>query len=183
MLASALLSLAIVAAPAVAGDPAASPTDPSRTSFRDRLFVGGGVGAAFGDIDYVELAPIVGYRVNPRVSVGGGLLYRFKSDDRYAGSEDTTDYGASLFTRVTLVPSVFAQAEVEHLDYEYALPAGGSVRSSSTSFLAGAGFFQPAGRSGGFYASALYNFSYDAHDPATPYDSPWVYRVGYTFGF
>ena len=113
----------------------------------------------------------------------GPPLYRWKNDDRYGIDTSLTDYGGNIFARFTIVPSIFGQVEWDYTNYEYVLLAGGTDRSSTSDFLAGGGFFQPAGKHGGFYASILYNFSYDDNDPFRAYDSPWVYRIGATFGF
>lgn len=141
------------------------------------------MGASFGDIDYVEISPLVGYRLNPRISFGLGAFYRWTSDDRYSPSLDTNDYGANLFSRIEIVRPIFAQIEYEFVNYEYPTTPGGSIRSSDSTVLVGGGFFQPTGGRGGIYATALYNVTYDSEDPTSPYDSPWVYRVGFTFGF
>lgn len=176
--------LALAALSASAQTPVADPSpSPPRPAWRDKLYVGGGLGLSFGDVDYVEVAPLVGYELNPRIALGGGAFYRWTSDDRYAPSVDTTDYGGSVFARIHIVPPIYAHVEYEFTDYEYATVAGSSVRASESNFLVGAGFFQPTGGRGGFYASALYNLTYDANDPTSPYDSPWVYRVGFTIGF
>lgn len=196
--ASALLALLafLIALPAAAqgapppvAPPAQPPAQPlveevpPRPAWKSKLFYGGSLGASFGDIDLVELAPILGYQINPRVSVGSRLFYRWTSDDRYTPSQDTTDYGGSLFSRITIVPSLFGQVEWEYLNYEYLTSTNSSFRDSTSSVLVGAGFFQPAGRNAGFFISALYNVTYDDNDPYYPYDSPWIYRVGFTVGF
>lgn len=184
LVASAALPVLAQAPPSPAPpSPATPPPPPPRPEWKDKLFFGGGVGAAFGDVDYVELAPLVGYRVHPRVSVGMSLLYRWKNDDRFGAEQSMSDYGASLYGRVTVYQPIFAQVEYEYIDYEYATSAGGTVRDSDANVLAGAGFAQAMGGHAGFYASALYNFSYDENDLTSAYDSAWVYRVGVTFGF
>jgi hypothetical protein len=165
--------------PAEAPPPA--PTPPP--AWKDKLYFGGGVGASFGDIDYVELAPLVGYRLHPRVATGVRLFYRWKSDDRYANSVSTSDYGGNLFMNLSVFGPWFGAVEYEYVDYEYATPLGATFRESDSNLLAGVGFSRRAGGRAGLYATALYNFSYDDNDPFEPYDSPWVYRVGVTFGF
>src|SRR5512139_2071357 len=64
---------------------------PPRPPASERLFWGGGIGMSFGDVDYVELSPLVGMRVTPRFDAGVSLTYRWRSDDRY--DVDTSDYG------------------------------------------------------------------------------------------
>ncbi len=148
-----------------------------------RWFFGGGIGASFGDVEYVEVAPLVGYRIRPWMSTGVGAFWRHRSDGRYSPSIDTNDYGGSVFAEALVARPVFIHAEYEYVDYEYPTFPGQTARSSTSSFLLGAGVFQPLGGNVGFYASALYNLSYDANDLASPYSSPWVYRAGVSVGF
>jgi hypothetical protein len=138
------------------------------------------VGASFGDVDYVEVSPMIGYRLTPRFHTGVGVFYRWKNDDRYGVSVDTHDWGGSLFGQLQLFRGFFAHAEYEYVDYEYQTLTGTSSQSD-TNTLAGLGFSR--GGRAGVYGLALYNFSYDENDPTEAYDSPWVYRVGVSFGF
>jgi hypothetical protein len=148
----------------------------------DRWWFGGAVGLGFGDVDYVSIEPILGYRVRPDLSVGGRLIYRYRDDNRFEPDLSTSDYGASLFARYTVSRPIFVQAEYEYLDYEYAVLDGTTRRDSVDSWLAGVGVAQRLGGRTGFFALALYNFSYSDDEPS-PYDEPWVIRVGVSVGF
>ena len=149
----------------------------------DRLWFGGGIGFGFGTVSYVEVAPIVGFSVTKKLSVGGGITYRYRDDDRFADSLSTSDYGANVFVRYKILPALFAHAEYEYLNYEFVRSDLSKDRDNFSSVLAGPGFFRPLGRRTAFFALALYNFSYDSDDFRSPYDDDWVYRVGVTFGF
>jgi len=165
--------------PPVPPEPAAPPAAPKP----QRLFIGGGVGLSFGTVDLVEISPILTYRVLPRLDLGTGVFYRYRSDDRYEPSFEANDYGASVFAQVWTVRNLFLQAEYSYENYEYPLTEGGTERTGYNSFLAGVGFSQSMGRGAGMYASVLYNFNYDENDLLNPYSSPWVYRVGFGVGF
>jgi len=147
------------------------------------FFFGGGVGLGFGDVDWVSVEPLFGYRINPRVVVGTSLIYQWQNDDRYGSSVSTTNYGARAFLQYYPVPVFFLQAEYEYLDYEYVLSDFSTVRSNQSSYLAGAGISQPVGDRAFFFVSALYNFSYKSDDLTYPYSSPWVYTAGVGVGF
>lgn len=150
---------------------------------KDRFFVGGGVGAAFGDVDYVEVAPLLGFIVVPRVDVGVQPFYRWTNDGRYSPSVESTDYGTRIFTRVRIISSFFAEADYQYTSYEYVNVNGGATRASNNAFLAGAGYTVPFSRNAGMYFSALYDFSYDGNDPYSPYDSPVQFQFGVSVGF
>lgn len=174
----------LAAIPARADTPPSSPAaPPPHAPPPKRLYVGGGVGMAFGEVDYIEISPLLGYRVAPRVLLGGSLLYRYRNDDRYAESLSLNDYGASGFVRFDVYQGFFGQAEYEYLDYEYPLALGGTDRTDYSSVLIGPGYTSPLGRNGGLYFAALYNLSYDSDDVNSPYDDPWVIRAGVGFTF
>ncbi len=153
---------------------------PSRAA--DRFWAGGGVGVGFGDVTYVSIEPVAGYDATARLGVGARLTYRYRDDERYSPSLTTTDYGASLFGRYEVTQPVFLQVEYEYLSYEYPLTGGSIVRDDYDSVLAGAGVTQPIGGNGSLFVTALYNFSYHDDEPS-PYDDPWVIRVGVGFAF
>jgi len=108
----------------------------------DRMWFGGGLGAGFGDVDFVTLEPVVGYAISP---------------------------------------SFFGQVEYEYLNYEFRRFDGSKGRDQFDSLRAGPGYWQSLGERTSLYALALYNFNYD--DDNSPYDDPWVYRVGVAVGF
>jgi hypothetical protein len=147
------------------------------------FFFGGGIGLGFGDVDWVSVEPLFGYRINPRVTVGTSLIYQWQNNDLYGSSVSTTNYGGRAFAQFYPVPTFFLQAEYEYLNYEYVLSDFSTVRSNQSSYLAGAGISQPMGDRAFFFVSALYNFSYDSNDPTGPYSSPWVYGAGVGVGF
>ena len=136
-------------------------------TLRERIFTGGGFGLSFSSYyDFVSVSPLTRYKeFTPKFS--------------------TNDYGISPFVRYNVYSPFFLQAEYEYLNYEFPVTTSESIRKKYNSFLAGGGLFQPLGRRAGFYALALYNFSYRAAGPGeiTPYDSPLVLRVGVTAGF
>jgi hypothetical protein len=161
----------------------AAPAKPATAPKPKRLYVGGGVGLGFGDLTYIEVSPLLGYRVAPRVTVGGSLLYRYRSDDRYDDTLTTSDYGASGFVRGDLYQGFFLQGEYEYLNYEFPVTSGTTERDGFSSVLVGPGYSSPIGGNGSVYFAALYNFSYDSNDLNSPYDDAWVIRVGVGFVF
>jgi hypothetical protein len=148
----------------------------------DNLFFGGGVGVAFGDVTYFELAPLLGYRVAPQASVGASLIYRYRNDDRYRESFSTSDYGGSLFGRYHVYQPLFLHAEIEYLSYEYVRFDFSTERDNFTSYFLGAGVDFPMGHRTSMFLLGLYNLAYDSGEPS-PYDSPWVIRFGVGVGF
>ena len=178
-----ILPAAIVAPRAASGqdpDPGGGFAGPPVAS--SNLFVGGTLGLSFGDVDYVEIAPLVGTWLSPQVSVGGSLIFRYRNDDRYGESLSTTDYGGSIFGRYFVWEALYLHTEVEYLSYEYAYFDLTTERDDYTSVFVGGGAATAIGGRSSVYAEVLYNLSY-ADDEPSPYNSPWVVRVGVGVGF
>ncbi len=150
---------------------------------RERIITGGGVGLGFGPVqDFFSVSPTIGYRLTARLLAGTGITYRYTNYKYVTPSIRLNDYGLNPFARFTVYRNIFIQAEYEHLNYEFPLPTRETTRRSFDSFMAGAGFIQPLGERLAYYAMVLYNFSYTDQAYYSPYDSPWVIRVGINIG-
>jgi hypothetical protein len=146
-------------------------------------FYGGGIGLGFGDVDWIELYPLIGYRVNRQLSLGGGVSYRYLNDDRFAGAPSTTDYGSNLFARFHVTPQWFLEADFEFLSHEFVRFDLSTDRDSFNTLLGGVGYSQPLGGRASIFVLALYDFTYDDNDPFYPYSDPWIVRGGISAGF
>jgi len=154
-----------------------------KPSVFDRMYFGGGFSLSFGTITSVYVSPVVGYMINRSLSGGVGITYQFYKDDRF--NYQTNTYGGKLFLRQNfnlLKLPLFLYAEYENLNFEFGriLPNDQIIytREWIPALFLGGGFFQPFGRRGGFSITAMYNVIYD--DIRSPYNSPWVFRVGFT---
>lgn len=164
-----------------------------KPKFLDKVFFGGGVGAGFGDVTFISVSPIIGYRLTPRLSTGVRLMYQYTSFkyydyiDKREKTYNGNDFGIGGFATFSLFGPIFLQAEYEHLSYDGLYYDGTQARTSFDSFLAGGGISQPIGRKAAFFLAALYNFSYknfnNTNAYRVPYNSPVVIRVGITGGF
>lgn len=154
-----------------------------RTSFRDRLYTGGGLGAGFGTVTWVQLAPIVGYMITNEFSAGVGVQYRYSSYKQVTPKISTNDYGVNLFARYNIKAPFFAQIEYEYLNHELINAIDlSTIRRGNTAFLAGGGMSQPLGGKAFLNITALYNLLYRPGDLFSPYSSPWVIRAGISLG-
>ena len=164
-----------------------------KPAFMDKVFVGGGIGAGFGDYTYVSISPIIGYHLTPRLSLGLRLMYQYTTfkytnyQNQQWNTYSGNDFGIGGFATYSLFGPVFLQAEYEHLNYDGLYYDGTQARTSFDSFMAGGGISQPIGRKAAFFLAVLYNFSYENFNNAnayrSPYNSPIVIRVGVTGGF
>ena len=161
--------------------PPPAPEQPKSNWATSKWFFGGGFGVSFGTVDAITVAPMIGLRVHPRVSVGTQPYYRWVNDDNYPSSTD--EYGATLFVRFQVWRSLFLEGDYQYTNYEYFNTLTSTQRANYNAFLAGGGYAIPMGRNAAMYVSALYDFSYDDNDLTLPYSSPWRVSVGATVGF
>ena len=76
-----------------------------------RLFFGGGFGASFGDVDYISVAPMIGYRVTPRFDVAAQPFYAYT---KYNNPDfSANNYGADLIARFTVLRRLFLEGRGE----------------------------------------------------------------------
>jgi hypothetical protein len=156
----------------------------TKPTFKQRLYAGGWLSPSFDAFtDFISVTPLIGYRITKRLTGGVQFQYRYTYYKSVTPRVSTNDYGASTFLWYYLHAPIFLGAELEYLNHQFVTGANEKYRKSFNSFLGGAGFFQPVGGRVALYSMALYNFSYVRSYNYSPYNSPWVFRVGITAGF
>jgi len=168
---------------------ARQPREKKKAFAKERFYLGGNFGLWFGTTTYIELSPLLGYKITERWHVGLGLTYiYFKGTflDQYYNvySINTSVYGGRMLTRFYIMENLFAHAEYEVLYLEapvYDINTGSYVtqRKSVPGFLVGGGYSQKMGARSAFYIMVLYNLIYDPY--YSPYTNP-VVRMGFRFG-
>ena len=146
-------------------------------AFKDRLYFGGNFGMQFGTVSLIDISPLVGVMITPRLSSGIGATYQYFNDKRYIGGE-TSSYGGRLFTRYNVLPNIFTHAEYESINFDnYNLFTDQFERIWANSLFLGGGYFAPFGPRGGANFTFLYNVLHD--NLRSPYAEPYVIRVGF----
>ena len=149
-----------------------------RSDWKERIFTGGNLGLQFGNNTYINVSPVVGYRITNELSGGVGVSYVYRRFSSGSFSASFTDYGGNIFARYNLFKGFFAMTQYEYLNFE--LNEG--TRQGFTSVLAGGGISEPMGNNAALSFTVLYNLSYREGEPS-PYNSPWVIGGGVTLGF
>ena len=131
--------------------------DNGAPALKERLFYGGSLGLQFGGITDIQLSPVIGLWVLPRLSVAIGPDYRFYKD--HYGRTDIL--GGSAYTQIVIIQDlnnliplgmhygIFLQAEDELLSLEslyWKTPPVKSDRFFINTPMAGAGITQPIGK-------------------------------------
>ncbi|MFP4092945.1 MAG: hypothetical protein ACLFUB_00575 [Cyclobacteriaceae bacterium] len=139
----------------------------------DKISLGGNFNLQFGNITFIDISPMVGYRVTNRFTAGPGFTYRYL---KFRGFEGSSIYGGRVFARHMVGRQFFAHGEYENLNAEF-VQDDRLVRNWVPGLFLGGGIFQPMGNRGGVTLSALYNVMHD--NLRSPYNSPWVINVGF----
>lgn len=124
---------------------------------KERLFYGGSVGLQFGTITDIEVAPVIGLWVLPRLAFAAGPDYTYYKRWDYA----TAIYGGSFYTQFVLIKNInsflpigantglFFHAEDELLSLKTSYwkdPPYSSERFFENTVLIGGGISQHMGR-------------------------------------
>ncbi len=152
-----------------------------KPDFRSRLFYGGGFGLQFGSATLIELSPLVGYKVTPKLGIGVSPTYKYYHYNNYYGPDldlASNVYGGSIFARYTIIQSVFAHVEYETLFYNTSTPGYPTYMEQFNSFFVGGGYMQYFGANSGMYIEVLWNLN---DTPNSPYTNP-IFRVGFNVG-
>lgn len=155
---------------------------------KDRLFYGGGLGLQFGTVTDIEVSPIIGLWVLPRVGIAAGPTYTYYKDPYFR----TSIYGGRAYTEFIILQDfnniipigvhlgLFLHGEYEVLSLETALFKGdphASGRFLTNTFLAGGGIRQPMGQR----SSLNLTFLWAVNDPGySLYGNP-EFRVSFIF--
>ncbi|MFN0047631.1 MAG: hypothetical protein ACKVOU_00755 [Cytophagales bacterium] len=165
--------------------------------WKERIYFGGNIGLGGWPSSryfYIEAAPLIGYRITDRFSVGNTFTYIYlKQSILYSkgGFNNTLDYsshifGVSPFARMFLTDWFFLHGEYNifsgHLIKER--DTGPDYLYTERGFVAypliGGGFVYSFGNRGGIMIMALFNPLYSSIKDKFPiYNSPLVLRIGF----
>jgi hypothetical protein len=164
-----------------------------KPSFTDRLIFGGGLGLQFGTVTFIDVSPVVGYRITEKLEAGIGATYKYyKYNDFYvdATTGQKIDlkshmFGGSIYTRYHLLKNLFAHVEYERLKYNYddIYSSGGQIirdpiHTYINSLFVGGGLRQQISANSYLFIMALWNLT---EEPLSPYSNP-VIRMGVLLG-
>jgi hypothetical protein len=155
---------------------------------RERIFFGGSFGMQFGTLTNIQVAPVIGLWVLPRLSIAGGpnfTYYKYYDDE-------TTMYGGKFYTQFVLLQDlnnvipvglhmgIFLHLEDEILNLESAYwqtPPYSSERFTVNTLLIGGGLSQQLGRRSFMNIMVLWALQDSGY---AIYDNPEI-RISFNF--
>ncbi len=137
-----------------------------------QLYTGGNVSVNYDEGYYLDIAPLIGYRVSI-LDFGFSPFYSYAHREK---KEAEYAFGARVFTQVTFYKDIFGHAEVQLMNI--GLPETGN-RKWVTSLPVGVGYRIPISSSTTAYGMILYDVLLDPNSPAK---NP-IIRGGVTHNF
>lgn len=184
MIMIACLSMAVAAA----GQVYDTRVPEQRPPARQRLFFGGSIGLQFGTVTNIEVSPLAGIWLLPRVAIAAGPSFQYY-DDPYGS---TTIYGGRAMLQLNLIQNlnnviplglnmgIFATGEYDALSLEksfFTTTPGSSGRLYNGTFLAGGGISQPTGKRSSMNITFLWSVTTNIYGI---YDNPEI-RIEFYF--
>jgi hypothetical protein len=154
---------------------------------RERLFFGGNLGLQFGTITNIQVAPVVGLWVRPRIAVAAGPEYQyFKFKDPYGDGYESHSFGGKAYAEFVVIQNInkflpmgantgiFLHLEDELLSLHQSTV---SEKVTVNTILGGAGLSQQIGRR----SSVNLMFLWVLDDSGYPlYSNPEI-RISFSF--
>ena len=91
------------------------PEDKEKVPFSERLVYGGNLGLWFGSFNYVQVNPMVGYKLTDWWAAGPGFNYTYFGNSR----ANINYYGPSIWTRIRPLPGFYLHSEFSALKTNY----------------------------------------------------------------
>jgi hypothetical protein len=148
-------------------------------SLHAQIYTGGNMSAGYANGLYLDIAPIIGYRIE-RYRIGASPVFSYRTQT--SGSAYVLSYGARLFNQFDIVEGLFAHAEFQVLNTEYVVnyPDGSmKTRVWSKALPVGAGYQYNISERATFQAMVLYDL---LQDKKSIYNKP-IIRAGIIYNF
>lgn len=152
-------------------------------TFWDKVVIGGNLGAGFGTTTYIDVSPIIGYKLTPKLLGGVGFTYQYLSyrdPYGYFAPYKATVAGPRVFSEYDIFYGVFAHVEYEHLWVTITPEGSDSYKDQVPGLFPGLGYKANLGGRANLKIMVLYDVLWDSSNIL--YGSPWQIRLGFTFG-
>ncbi len=154
-------------------------TKQSDFNWKEKLIFGGNFWFQFGRVSYIDISPLIGYKVTKDFIVSAGPVYSSISQS-YGNTVYRFDlYGGRILARYYILQSFYAQVGWDKLNrpmpYQYAT----NNRVWIDNVWVGGGLKYPIGGNSYSSITILYNLN---QTDLSPYTNPYI-QVGFMFGF
>ncbi len=179
------LFLMLIAFESHAGDLNPEKKDKSpfiQTPKERKFYYGGYLDLVFGSYTAVGIEPLIGYKINPRLSLGTIVTYEYIRDNGYSGyNYKASNYGASIFARYRVIQQFYLHSEFKEMNYDSYYLMGQNNRIWVPFLLVGGGYSQPISQNIWMNTQILFDVLQNENSPY----SNWTpfFSIGFGVGF
>lgn len=163
----------------------------NKPSMRERFVFGGNIFLQVGTYTVINIAPMAGYYITPKLFSGVSLTYQYYYEKWISTTVSSHIFGTGVFCQYPLIEhigkdlpmkadfSIISHVEYEalNLDRDFSLTSPGLLQQRYWlhGLLIGGGFKQHVGKRSSINITFLYNLLWDKR---TPYTNPLI-RIGF----
>jgi len=147
----------------------------------DKVYYGGYANFSFGKYTVIGIEPLIAYKLLPKLSVGAKVSYEYVKDKRYSTTQETSNYGASIFSRLRVGRKLYGHVEYSGMNYKLYDSEGDSKRRWIPFLYVGGGFSQPITKNTSINAEILWDVLQDDNSPYKTVEP--IISVGIGVGF
>jgi hypothetical protein len=148
---------------------------------KSKLYYGGYLNMSFGRYTAIGAAPLLGYKVTPKFSVGTKFSYEYINDKRFTQDYSTSNYGFSLFSRLRVTSKLYGHVEFATMNYDLYNEQGESDREWIPFLFVGGGYSRKIAKNTWLNAQILWDVIQDDKSPYKTYEP--FYSIGLGVGF
>jgi hypothetical protein len=167
--------------PVISGQPEKEPEKKKSKFDKSKLYFGGYANMSFGSYTVIGAQPLVGYKLTPKFSIGAKISYEYIKDKRYIEDYTTYNYGASIFSRLRILPSLYAHVEFSSMSYDLYNSEGENERKWVPFLYVGGGYSQRITKNSWLNAQILFDVINSDNSPYKNWEP--YYSIGIGVGF
>ncbi|MEO8210091.1 MAG: hypothetical protein ABI840_05990 [bacterium] len=151
-----------------------------------RVFVGGDIGASFGEYTVVRVSPLIGYNISRYVSTGVKFIYMHSWQEVNQNTVSATTLqsntiGGNVFFQFNPLPTFFLKGEFEYDSFKnYATTQNTSDNTGVPFLFLGAGYTTPISRNTNFNVGIKVDVLNNVNSPFPDYNP--FFSAGITAG-
>ena len=170
-------------APAPEQAPAQQPQESPKQSQgkESKVYYGGYANFSFGKYTIIGIEPLIGYKLLPKLSIGGKLSYEYYKNKNYSPTQEGSNYGIGAFTRLRIARRFYAHVEFSEMNYKLHQSVEESNRQWISFLYVGGGFSQPITKSTSINAEILWDVLQDSDSPYKTVEP--IFSIGIGVGF
>ncbi len=155
-----------------------APKQKQKKPIKDKIYYGGYLNLSFGSYTMIGIEPMIGYKIIPRLSVGVKIRYDYIQDNRYSETHSTSNYGASIFTRLNVVRGLYAHLEYAGYNFENYNGFDESDREWISFLFLGAGYNQRVSKRSSIFIQVLFDVLQNENSPYKSWEPFYSVGVG-----